>query len=413
MQKFSVAHIYKINNPCSNMIKEVKATSILDSNKNSTVKVTIKTDNGSFIGISPSGTSKGKHEAHTVSTKKAIKNINKIAKKLKSQPLDQKKIDNLLIRLAGKNKSRLGVNTILPISMAIARAAAKEENLPLYKYIKKISNSRIKVPIPMVLLFEGGRHSVNSSDIQESMIIPKAKTLSQSLKNGIKVYNTLKKLLKRLKLKTNLGMEGAFSPKLQINEDYFSLILEAIKESKINKKDIKIAIDAAASEFYHKNSYHLKRDNLKLSSKELSRYYSYLTRKFPIVSIEDPFDQSDWKSWKSFNKKSKIMTVGDDLTVTNPSLIKKAIKINACNSFIIKPNQIGTISETIEAVKLAKSFKLKTIISHRSGETNDDFISDLGAGLGVDYIKAGSLSKKERMAKYNRLLKIENELRKT
>ena len=397
-------------------IKEIKAKEVLNSRGKPTIEVILKTDKGKFKASVPSGASTGKYEALEIKVPKAINNINKkIAPSLiNKDPTQQKKIDQIMLNLDNtKNKSNLGANAILAVSMAVCRAGAKQKNIPLYKHIQELSGiKKPKLPTPQVLLLEGGKHANNNSDIQEFMIIPKAKNFKEAFQKSKKIYKTLKKILKKNKLRTTLGFEGAFHPNLKSNEKFFEIIIQAIKQAGLKpKKDIEIAIDSAASEFYKNKKYHLKIENKTLNQKKLSKLYKKLIKKYPIKSIEDPFDQDDWKSWSSFNSSLKnIQVVGDDLLTTNPKKIQKAIKTKACNTLLLKINQIGTITESIKAHHLAKKAGWKIIVSHRSGETKDSFIADLAVGLAADQIKTGSPSKPERMAKYNRLLKIEKEI---
>ena len=407
-------------------IKEVKATEVLDSRGIPTIRVDLKTNKGTFTAITPSGTSSGKYEAFELrdnnpfrysgkGVRKAVNNINKIiAKEIKNQQPNLKQIDQILIELDHTyNKSNLGANAILPVSIAVCRAEAKHHNLPLYKHIQKLSKTKnLTLPIPQLLVLEGGRHATNSSDFQEFMISIKAKTFQQSLEQSTLIYKTIKKLLTKNKQPITVGMEGAFPSPFKDNEQPFKLIEQAAKITKTKAK-LKIAIDVAASEFYKKNLYHLNSEKKHLTFQKLSKYYQHLINKYPIYSIEDPFDQDDWAAWKSLTKltkKQKTMIVADDLTTTNPTRIQQAIKRKACNTLLVKPNQIGTITETLQAIKLAKKAKFNIIISHRSGDTSDPFIADLAVGTAAKFIKTGAPSRSERLVKYNRLLKIEQEL---
>ena len=403
-------------------IMSINSKEVLDSNGRPTLKVDLISSEGTFTALVPSGTSIGKYEALELrdengGVKQAINNVNNIIapKLIGLNPFNQKDIDNLMINLDGtKNKSRLGANAILGISMAVSRAGAGESKMPLYGYLQKLSeNKKLNLPIPLVLVLEGGKHAKNSSDIQEFMILSKAESFGESLKESSEIYKMIGMILKSKKFQTNLGYEGAYCPNLRSNERYLELIINGIENAGYKPgKEIFIAIDSAASEFYENGKYNLKMDKKIFDSEGLLDFYESLIKKYPLISIEDPFDQNDWESWKLLTKNlgKKIKIVGDDLTTTNPQKIKLAINKKACNAFIIKPNQIGTISETINAFKLAKSANLISIISHRSGETNDSFIADLAVGLGAEFIKAGSPSKTERFAKYNRLLEIEKEL---
>ncbi|MFH1358981.1 MAG: phosphopyruvate hydratase [archaeon] len=405
---------------------KIKAKEVLDSRGNPTVEVEIKTNKGVFKASVPSGASTGKHEAHELRDNdksrysgkgvlKAVNNVNKIiAPRLEGKnPSKQEEIDNLMIKLDNtKNKSKLGANAILAVSMAVCRAGAAEKNIPLYKHIQQLSgNKKLILPTPMVLLVEGGKHATQSSDLQEFMIMPKAKTFKQSLKKGTEVYNEVKNILKKQNQSTNIGFEGAFGVKVKKSKDIFELIIRAIKNAGYEPgKEINIAIDAAASEFYKNKKY--KIDSKILNSKDIINFYTNLVNKYPITSIEDPLDQDDWNTWTSLTKKlgNKIQVVGDDLLTTNPIRIKKAIKTKACNALLLKINQIGTITESIKAYKIAKKANYNVVVSHRSGETNDSFIADLVVGLGTGQIKTGAPSRPERLAKYNQLLRIEEEL---
>ncbi len=374
-----------------NKLKSLKGREILNSKGDPTVEVELKTDAGVFFASVPSGTSKGKYEALEKEAKVAIKNINEIiAPKLIGRDLtQQKEIDEFLIKLDGtKNKSRLGENSLLAVSIAVCRAGAKEKNLPLWKWISKISGEKPILPETSVLMTEGGLHAKGGGSIQEYMAVaPFEKTKI--------IYQRLQEIISQdEKIKIERGLEGAFVLPFENPKDVLDLILQAA-----GKEKIKIILDIAASHSSEKNT----------------EYYLDLAKQYPILGLEDPFTQDDWKGWQKLNaklKNSKIMVIGDDLTATNPERIKMAQNKKACNAVIIKPNQIGTVSETIESAKLAKSFGWKIIVSHRSGETMDSFIADLAVGIGANFIKSGAPFPKERMAKYNRLAKIEEELQK-
>ena len=397
-------------------IKLIKAREILDSRGNPTVEADLTTDLGVFRASVPSGASKGKYEAVALEAKKAVKNIEKIiVPKLKGKDVTrQKEIDECLIKLDGtKNKSKLGANAVLAVSMAVCRAGAAAKNLPLWKYISQLAENRspLNLPSPSILLIEGGAHAGNELDFQEFMIVPKGKSFSKNLQAAVEIYQKLKEIIKEkyVDLAINVGDEGGFAQPVRVPEEALSLILEAAKNLGYQNK-IKIILDVAASQFFGKEEYKTKFGVF--TSEGLLRYYSDLIRKYPISGLEDPFAEDDWEGWKKLkskikNQKLKILIIGDDLVATNPKRIKLAKENNACNAVIIKLNQIGTISETITATKLAKSFGWKIIVSHRSGETCDDFISDLAVGIGADFIKAGAPARGERVAKYNRLLRIE------
>lgn len=385
------------------MISSVKAKQISDSRGKKTIKVELNTGLGKFSASVPSGTSRGKHEAVERPAAAAASRVNNtICLKIKGRnPANQKEIDDFLIKLdSTKRKSRLGANAVLGVSMAVCRAGAKEKNLALWKWISKIAGTKPKMPRPCLLQVEGGKHGKTRLDIQEFMAAADGRTFKERLAAGTKTYKSLGKYF------TDTGLEGAFVPKNKKTEELLELLTRKARKSKI-------FIDAAANSFYRKGKYCF--EGKKLTAKELLSFYLDIIKRHPIIAVEDPFAEQDWKSWQQMVleiKKRKLNTliVGDDLTVTNPARIRQAREKKACNAVIIKPNQIGTVSETIVAVKLAKSFGWKIIVSHRSGETMDDFIADLAVGVAADFIKSGAPSKPERMSKYNRLLKIEKEL---
>lgn len=374
----------------------------MNSKGKPTIEVVLATDFGRFLASVPSGTSKGKYEAKEKEAKIAVKNINGIIapKLIGRDPTQQKRIDDFLIKLDGtKNKSKLGANAILAVSIVVLRAGAKAQNLPLWKWISKISKTKPKLPIPSVLYIEGGLHGKGGLDIQEVMVLSGEKTFGEKLRTAKKIYYDLSKILNKKygKKGTKIGLEGAFILPIKDIKEALNLLIKAG-----GKKKIKIILDIAASSLRFKKS---------------ADYYLNLVKQYPIFGVEDPFGQDDLKGWNKLKEEAekknvKLTIIGDDLTVTNPERIRMAHRKKLCNAVIIKPNQIGTVSETIKATKLAKSFNWKIIVSHRSGETKDDFISDLAVGTGADFIKAGSPSKPERMAKYNRLLEIEKEIKK-
>jgi len=387
-------------------IKSVRAKKILDSKGNPTVYAQVITDQGSFSASVPAGTSKGKFEAKTKDIKTAIKNINSvICKKLIGKDaVSQKQIDSWL----AKNKSRLGANATLAVSLAVLRAGAKSKKLPLWKWISLIANLKPKVPYPSVLQIEGGLHAENRLNVQEFMVVIPKGSFGESFSKNEKLYNVLKKnLIKKYgKQSVALGLEGAFVANVKKTEEALDRIIESVKTAGLRNR-AKIILDVAATSFFKKGKYLFEG---KKSKKDLLDFYVFLLKKYPeIIGLEDPFAEEDFEGWRLVNSKlKKLLIIGDDLTVTNPKRMKLAKK--ACNAVIIKSNQIGTVSETISAVKLAKSYSWKIIVSHRSGETMDDFIADLAVGVGADFIKSGSPSKPERMAKYKRLLKIEKEI---
>jgi len=409
-------------------IDSIKAREILDSRGNPTVEVDLITGLGIFRASVPSGVSKGKYEAVELrdggkrylgmGVLKAVRNINEIiSPKLKGKDVtQQKKIDELMIKLDGtKNKSKLGANTIIGVSMGCCRAGAAAKNIPLYQYIAQLAEniSFLNLPIPSFNIINGGVHAGNELDIQEFMIVPQAKSFKKSLQIASEVYHQLKKIIKKryTDLGANVGDEGGFAPPVQIPEQAIDLILGAVKNLDYQKK-IKIILDCAASQFFTAQKYRMKIGVF--TSEGLLRYYSDLVLKYPVSGLEDPFSEEDWEGFQKITKKfgKKIAIIGDDLLTTNPERIKEAYGKKACNAIILKPNQIGTITEAIEAGRLAKSYGWKVMVSHRSGETDDDFISDLAVGIGADYIKAGAPARGERVAKYNRLLRIEEELKK-
>ena len=413
-----------------NKIKNLKAREILDSRGNPTVEVEMTLSDGSFGRASvPSGASTGSHEAvelrdgdkkryEGLGVLHAVENVNvKIAKAIVGKEFGQKSLDQTLIALDGtKNKSNLGANAILGVSLSFAHAAAKSGGIPLYEYFHTISETKEKtiLPRPMMNILNGGKHAENSTDIQEFMIVPVgAPTFKEALRYGAETFHALKKILESKKMNTNVGDEGGYAPTLPSNESAIKLLMEAISKAGYKAgKDIAIAIDAAATEFYENGVYNLKTENRKLSSDEMIEYYAALVKKYPIISIEDGFAEDDWDGFVALTKKlgDKIQIVGDDLFVTNVKRLSMGIEKKATNSILIKLNQIGTVTETIAAVKLAKENGFTAIVSHRSGETEDTTIADFAVGLATGQIKTGSLSRSERVAKYNQLLRIEEDL---
>ena len=404
-------------------IKDIYAYEILDSRGNPTVECKVTLDNGvCAIASVPSGASTGSREAlelrdgdnrfHGKGVLKACENVNTIIKKaLVGNPCIQNKIDELLIKLDGTEfKTKLGANAMLSVSLACLKAASKAEGKELYEYV---SNGKVSLPIPMMNIINGGVHADNSLDIQEFMIVPAVKTFRERLRCGSEIFHTLKGILKSDGMITSVGDEGGFAPDLKSNEDAIKLIVKAISESGyIPGKDVYIALDCAASEFYNKDTKMYTVDGKLYSSDELLKYYLYLIEEYPIISIEDPFYEDDFDTLAKLTNKvnNKIMLVGDDYFVTNIKYLKKAIKMQAGNAILLKANQIGTVTEMIDTIYAAKKSNYKQIISHRSGETEDTFIADLAVGLCIPYIKSGSLSRGERIAKYNRLLRIEDEI---
>ncbi|QJC29285.1 phosphopyruvate hydratase [Enterobacteriaceae endosymbiont of Plateumaris rustica] len=411
-------------------IKKIIGREIIDSRGNPTVEAEVQLNCGT-IGIAsvPSGASVGSKEAMELRDNdnrflgkgvlKAINSINKHINKIlmNKDSLDQSNIDNLMINLDGtENKSILGANAILAVSLANARAAAIFKNIPLYQHISDINgtSNNFSMPLPMINIINGGKHADNNLDIQEFMIQPVcAKNIKEAIRIGSEIFHHLYKVLKSYKLITSVGDEGGFAPNLNKNSDAFDIISEAIKNSGfILGKDITFAIDCAASELFYKKKYHLKGEGLSLNYKELTHFFSNLIKKYPISSIEDGLDESDWKGFAYQTKilGNKIQLVGDDLFVTNTKLLNKGIKLGIANAILIKLNQIGSLSETLSTIKIAKKNGYKVIISHRSGETEDTFISDLSVGTNAGQIKTGSMSRSERTAKYNQLIRIEEKL---
>ena len=409
-------------------IKKIKAREVLDSRGSPTIEVDLITNSCMVKSIVPSGASTGVHEAiefrdndkkryYGKGVLKAAGNVNKIiAKKIKDLDCrNQREIDNILIELDGtKNKSHLGANAILGVSMAVCKAGAICSNEELYGYMQKLSKSKkFALPAPQMNLINSGKHVGVENDIQEHMIMPIGfKKFSDALRAGVETYHALKNILKAKygAKATLLGDEGGFAPPIENVEERLELLLMAIEESGYSGK-IKIALDCASSEFYNdiKGEYTIL--NEKYNNGQLIDFYKELIKKFPIISIEDGFSQDDWAGWKFFNRAlgNKIQIVGDDLIVTNIMRIKKALNENACNSLLLKVNQVGTVTEAIDAANIAFKAKWNVIVSHRSGETEDSFIADLCVGLGAAQCKFGAPARSERTAKYNRLLRIEEE----
>ncbi len=405
-------------------ISNLKAREILDSRGNPTVEVELTLDNGIITKASvPSGASTGTKEAlelrdndqnryHGKGVLNAVNNINTIIKdNLIGKELDQIAIDKLLITLDGtENKEKLGANATLAVSLASIKAAARLENKELYAYL---SGGKVSLPIPMVNIINGGAHSDNNLDIQEFMIVPVVKTIKEKVRVASEVFHSLKDILKEQNLSTAVGDEGGFAPNLEYNNLALDLIMQAIKKAGYTPgKEVFIALDVAASQLYNEKNKTYKLDNNYYTSNELIKYYVTLVNKYPIISIEDPFWEEDLESLAVLTKLigEKVMIVGDDYFVTNIKYLAEGIKNNAGNAILLKANQIGTITEMIKTVIYAKKHNYKMIISHRSGETEDTFIADMGVGLSIPFIKTGSMSRGERIAKYNRLMKIEEEL---
>ncbi|MEO6904704.1 MAG: phosphopyruvate hydratase [Bacteroidia bacterium] len=408
-------------------IASLHARQILDSRGNPTIEVDVYTDQGVMGRAAvPSGASTGVHEAVELrdndenyylgkSVTKAVNNVNTVIRdELNGLYIfDQNTIDKKMINLDGTdNKSNLGANAILGVSLACAKAAAEELHQPLFRYIGGVNANLL--PIPMMNIINGGSHADNSIDFQEFMIMPTgASTFSEALRMGTEVFHHLKKVLKDKGYSTNVGDEGGFAPNLKSNEEAIEAVLTAIEKAGYKPgEDIFIAMDAAASEFYieKENLYHLKKSSgKKLSPEEMVNYWSDWTKKYPILSIEDGLAEDDWKGWKLLSDQlgNKIQLVGDDLFVTNVNRLQKGIDEQIANSILVKVNQIGTLSETIDAVQLAQNNSYTSVMSHRSGETEDTTIADLAVALNCGQIKTGSASRSDRMAKYNQLLRIE------
>ena len=411
------------------VIKLTKARQVFDSRGFPTVEAEIVLSDGSVgQSIVPSGASTGSYEAHELRDKsteylkkgvlQAVKNINlKINKAIKNTSVfNQKKIDQILIELDGtENKKQLGANAILAVSIAAAKAAAISKRIPLYKYL---GTGKINIlPFPMLNIINGGAHASNSLQIQEFMIRPDgAKSFKECLKMSFLVIQNLKEELKLKNYNTNLGDEGGFAPSFDSDEKAIEYIIKAVKKAGLKiGKDINICLDVAANELYSSGKYKIKEDKKPVTSDELINYYQKLCNKFPIVSIEDPVFEDDWNVWKELTRRlgKKIQIVGDDLFVTNLIRLKKGVSELAANAILIKPNQIGTVTETLDVINFAKKNNFNTIISHRSGDSEDTFIADLAVATKSSQIKTGSLARSERVAKYNRLLRIEEELGKT
>ena len=409
------------------IISHILGLEVLDSRGNPTIEVDVQLNDGSFgRAIVPSGASTGKHEAVELrdgdnkryigkGVLNAIDNVNKIIAKqlIGMNALNQAKIDQTMIALDGTpNKSRLGANAILGVSMAVAHSAAQACNQPLYVYLG--GDQATTLPIPMMNILNGGCHADNNVDIQEFMVLPiGAESFSEALRMGTETFHHLKSVLKQKGLNTAVGDEGGFSPNLRSNAEAVEVILEAIEKTPYAlSKDICLALDVAASEIYRDGLYHLPSEKKQYSSAAMVDYLISLVDQYPIISIEDGLDENDWPGWQLLNNElgSRIQIVGDDLTVTNITRFQRAINENAMNAILIKLNQVGSVTETIQAIKLAKSNNYGAIISHRSGETEDVTIADFSVAMGMGQIKTGSASRTDRVAKYNQLLRIEESL---
>ena len=409
------------------LIEKIQAREILDSRGNPTVEVDVGLDSGAFARAAvPSGASTGIYEAVELrdgdkgrylgkGTSKAVSNVNSIIapELLGMDALAQMSLDKTMCQLDGtENKSKLGANAILGVSMAIARAVAIELDIPLYRYLGG-SGAHI-IPAPMANVINGGEHADNNVDLQEFMIMPLgAENFSQALRMNAEIFHALAGYLKKQNYNTAVGDEGGFAPDLKSNEEALSCIVNAIEIAGYKPgEQVCIALDPASSEFYKDGKYHLKAEGAVLSSAQMVDYYAGLVKKYPIVSIEDGLEQSDWDGWKLLTQKlgDKIQLVGDDLFVTNVKRLTMGIEAGSANSILIKLNQIGSVSETLQTIELAKTNGYTNVISHRSGETCDTFIADLAVAVNAGQIKTGSLCRSERIAKYNQLLRIEQEL---
>lgn len=410
-------------------IFEVYAREILDSRGNPTIEVEVHLEDGTFerAGI-PSGASTGAFEAVELrdgdkarylgkGVLKAVENVNTIIAPalIGISAFDQTGIDNLMLELDGTpNKAKLGANAILGVSIAVARAAAKSLGLPLYQYLGGV-NAKV-LPVPMMNILNGGSHADNNVDIQEFMVMPvSAKSFREAVRMGAEIYHALKAVLKAKNLATGVGDEGGFAPNLASNEDAIKVILEAVEKAGYKPwDDIRIAIDAAATEFYNKETgkYVLAGEGVEMTSEELVDYYAILVEKYPILSIEDGLDEEDWTGWKLMTEKlgKKIQIVGDDLFVTNVERLSRGIELDTANSILVKLNQIGSITETLDAIEMAKRAGYTAVISHRSGETADSTIADVAVAVNAGQIKTGAPARIDRVEKYNQLIRIEEQL---
>jgi len=408
-------------------IVDIRAREVLDSRGNPTVEADVVLASG-VVGSAmvPSGASTGEREAIELRDgdksrylgKGVLNAVNNVKTEIRDAIIgmdvaDQEGIDNKMIELDGtESKSRLGANALLAVSMAAARAAAQESKQPLYRYLNK--TGEFVMPVPMMNIINGGSHADNSVDLQEFMILPVgAPTFREAIRYGAEVFHNLAKVLKSKGLATTVGDEGGFAPNLSSNEEAIGVILQAIEQAGFKPGvDIYLGLDAAASEYYADGVYDLASENKQYTSAQMADFFVDWVNKYPIISIEDGFDENDWDGWKLITEKlgGRIQLVGDDLFVTNPKILKRGIEQNIANSILIKVNQIGTLTETLAAIDMAKKAGYSAVVSHRSGETEDTTIADLVVATGTGQIKTGSLSRSDRVAKYNRLMKIEEEL---
>ncbi|MEA3453283.1 MAG: enolase [Patescibacteria group bacterium] len=394
-------------------IQSIEAKEIKDSRGNPTIEVEIKS--GDFLvkaGV-PSGASTGKLEAKVIDVAQAIKNVNEIIgpQLIGKDPCEQKKIDDFLIELdSTENKSNLGANAILGVSIAVAKLGAKINNLSLWQHISNLSEIESHIPFACFNIINGGAHAENDLDIQEFMIVPQHKLFSENFQIAKDIYQSLENTLKGKFGEITIGDEGGFAPPISSINEALNLITQANERIDADSEKTKIILDCAASQFEDNSKYQIEK--FLFSKEELLNFYSDLISQYPIIGLEDPFEENDWQGFQLAynNLGDKVTIIGDDLLVTNPKRIKEAAEKTACNGAIIKVNQIGTVSEAIEAVKLAKSYSWKIMVSHRSGETLDDFIADFAVGVGADFIKSGAPATPERLSKYNRLLEIEKEI---
>lgn len=407
-------------------IKEVKAREILDSRGNPTVEVDVILENG-IVGRAsvPSGASTGSKEALELRDQdknryngkgvlKAVAHVNTIIREalIGKEVANQQEIDEMMLSLDGTdNKSKLGANAILGVSLACLKAAAQDAGKPLYAYI----GEGTILPEPMMNILNGGAHADNNVDFQEFMIVPKSNTIHERVRIGAEVFHALQKVLNELGYSTGVGDEGGFAPNLKSNKEALDLICQAIERAGYTPgKDVCLAMDVAASEFYQDGNYVLKGENKVLSSREMVDFLEELVHTYPIISIEDGLHETDYEGWKELTKRlgDQIQLVGDDLFVTNPTIFQEGIEMGIANAILLKANQIGTVSEMLKTIELAKENHYNTVISHRSGETDDSFIADFAVGLSLGQIKTGSMSRMDRICKYNQLMRIEEELQK-
>jgi enolase len=410
-------------------IKKIKAREILDSRGNPTIETKVWLSNDSFVTASvPSGESLGKYEClelrdgdpkryNGLGVLKAVNNVNEVIapKVVGLNPLDQKKIDQLMIALDGtKNKSRLGANAVLSVSQAVCRAGAKTKGLPTYKYVGELFGfSEFKMPIPTLNLINGGKHGAGNLEFQEFHVVPFAPTYAQALQIGEEIYHSVENVLIRHGAIHSVGDEGGFAPNLFTNLDALEVLVDAINEVGVTfGRDVFLGLDVAATHFYKDGKYRIRDRTMPMTAEEFIEYFRDLNQQYPLYLLEDPLNEDDWGNWIRFcAEMEKVYIVGDDLLATNKERVKKATKEKACSAVLVKPNQAGTISESLEVVQIAKSAKWKIVVSHRSGETTDDFIADFAVGVGADLVKFGAPARGERVVKYNRLLEIEEELK--